>query len=59
MKFLTEQDFDIILKSLECSHLKIENYPIGEGGYPSYEYKRQRLDEIEAVIGKIALLKKG
>ncbi len=55
---LNLNDIDVILESLKYSKMHTENYPIGENGYPSYEYKRERLNRIEEVIGKVKELKK-
>lgn len=50
MKELNVADFDLILESLEHTRHKFENYPIGENGHPSYEYKQKRIDTVNAVI---------
>lgn len=52
------EDLDIIIESLKYSILKIENYPIGEGGYPSYEYKQDRLLPIKSTMEKVRELRK-
>jgi len=50
MEHLSLEDIDFILESLKYTRLNFENKPIGgPQGYPTYEYKRQRLDEVEKV----------
>lgn len=58
METLTLSDLNFILESLEHTRHKFENYPIGEKGYPSYEYKQKRMEEVSAVISKIQGMRK-
>ena len=63
MEQLSIEDLDFILESLKYTRLKFENYPIPQG-YPTYEYKRERLDRVETVMKRVseykaALKKKG
>ncbi len=53
MESLTVQDLDVILESLKHTRHKFENYE-----YPTYEYKQQRINEINEVITKVGNLKK-
>lgn len=57
MENLSVKDIEFILESLEYTRLKFENYPIGEKGYPSYEYKQQRIQEVTEVIAKVKKIK--
>jgi len=50
---LTVHDLDFILESLKYTRHKFENYE-----YPTYEYKQQRIDEVNEVIVKVGNLKK-
>ena len=58
MENLTLSDLDFILESLKYTKHKFENYPIGEKGYPSYEYKEKRIEEVNRVILKVQELGK-
>lgn len=49
---LTRSDCSFILTSLRYTEMKFENYL-----YPTYELKRQRLDECYAVIMKVRELR--
>lgn len=51
---LNKNDLDVILQSLEYTKQNFEN----SQQYPSYEFKQQRLEEVNAVISKIQGLKK-
>ena len=51
-------DLDFILESLSYTKHNFENYPIGENGYPSYEYKQNRLELVNSITGKIKNLKR-
>jgi tRNA A-37 threonylcarbamoyl transferase component Bud32 len=51
---LNAVDLQLILESLKYTKLKFEEYQ----GYPSYEYKQQRISEVNDVIAKIQTLKK-
>jgi hypothetical protein len=53
MSTLDLTDLNFILESLNYTRLKFESYPIGPTGYPSYEFKRKRLDDVESVIAKM------
>lgn len=53
MKNLTLKDLSFILESLKFTKLKFEDYPIGEKGYPNYEYKQKRVNEVIEVIAKV------
>ncbi len=57
MTQLTIFDLDFILESLEYTRHKFENYPIGEKGYPSYEIKQKRMEEVNSVLSKVRALK--
>lgn len=50
---LSLEDIDFILQSLKYTKDKFENYE-----YPSYEFKRKRLDDVEKVISKVSAIKK-
>jgi hypothetical protein len=50
---LTVNDLSFILESLKYTKLRFEEYPIGEKGYPSYEYKQKRLEDVNNVIAKV------
>ncbi len=58
MNEITVNDLDLILDSLKYTKLKFEEYPIGEKGYPSYEYKQKRIQEVNDVVTKVRRLKK-
>lgn len=49
---LTGQDWQIILESLKNTKLKFEEYQ----GYPTYEFKQQRVEEVNQLILKIKSL---
>lgn len=51
---LNSQDWEMILESLKYSKTRFEEYQ----GYPSYEFKQKRINEIEQLIAKIKNLKK-
>lgn len=51
---LTKQDLELILESLKYTKLKFEDYE----KYPSYEYKQERINEVNEVVGKIEALKR-
>ncbi len=57
MEQLLFSDINLILDSLNYSKLKVESSPIGENGYPSYEFKQKKLDEVNSVIQKVKNLK--
>jgi len=57
METLTVSDLNFILESLEHTRHKFENYPIGEKGYPSHEYKQNRIEDANAVISKVQKLR--
>jgi hypothetical protein len=64
MEQLSIEDINFILESLKYTRLKFENNPIGPQGYPTYEFKRERLDQVEKVMGHVSeyksfLIKKG
>jgi hypothetical protein len=50
----TRQELETILESLQYSKQKISDYT----GYPSYQFKQERLKEITDVIQKIREMKK-
>ncbi len=54
----TVSELNFILESLSYTKLKFENYPIGANGYPSYEYKQKRLQDVGEVIDKVRQVKK-
>jgi membrane-bound lytic murein transglycosylase MltF len=46
---LTQQDLEFILESLKYTKLKFEDYQ----QYPSYEYKQERIKEVQDVMSKV------
>ena len=54
MEKLEASDWSFILESLKLSKLKFESYPIGKDGYPDYEFKQKRVQEVESVIKKVS-----
>ena len=50
---LSNQECDMIIESLKYTKLKFEDYK----GYPSYEYKQQRIEEVNELIAKVKVLK--
>lgn len=52
---LTSTDFAMILESLQYTKRNFENY----AHYPSYQFKRERINEVEAVIEKVCAIQKG
>lgn len=54
MEQLTFAELAIIEESLKYSKLHFENYQ----GFPSYEYKRDKIQGVEAVLEKVRSLKK-
>lgn len=51
---LTKSDLSMILESLKYTRKSFENYQ----DYPSYEFKLQRLEDVNSVITKIQELLK-
>ena len=51
---LTKKEIKIIIDSLEYTRHKFENYD----KYPSYEYKQQRIDDVNSVIIKLKRMDK-
>jgi hypothetical protein len=51
---LTMSDIDFILESLKYTKLKFENYQ----GYPSQEYKQERIKTVIDLIAKVNEIKK-
>ena len=51
---LTLNDCEIIKEALNYAKQKAENY----SGYPSYDFKSQRLNEIDSTRRKISILAK-
>ena len=49
MENLTEADVKFILESLKYSKLRFEEYE----GYPSEDFRKQRIDEVNKVIQKV------
>lgn len=49
---LNEKDLNFILESLKYTKLKFEEYT----KYPSYDYKLQRIEEVNNVIHKVKIL---
>ena len=45
----TEKELDIIKESLSYTKKNIRNY----GSYPSYEFKQERLKEVDGIIKKL------
>lgn len=54
MNELTDEDLEVILTSLEMAAHKIGEYQ----RYPSYEYKQQRLREVNNVRAKVLAAKR-
>ena len=50
---LTKNDLEIINEALQTAKQKVNDY----SGYPSYEYKQERLKDISDVIKKIREMK--
>lgn len=50
---LTLSDIDFILESLKYTQMKFEDYQ----GYPSYEYKQERIKVVTDIISKVRELK--
>lgn len=44
-----QKDLELILESLKYTKIKFEDYE----KYPSYDYKQERINEINEVIGKV------
>lgn len=53
-KSLTKSDLSEIITSLEYTKMRFES----NTEYPSYEFKRNRIEEIEDIIRKVRELKK-
>jgi len=51
---LTKTELSVILESLKYTKLKFEEYQ----GYPSQEFKKDRINEIVAVMNKVKQLQK-
>lgn len=53
-------ELDLIIQSLDFTRMKVEDTPChnSSSGYPSYEYKCQRLSEVQAVITKCRAARK-
>ena len=51
---LNDSDWEIILESLKYTRLRFEEYD----KYPSYEFKQQRIKEVDDVVLKIKELRK-
>jgi hypothetical protein len=59
MDRLTKQELEMLLSSMEYTKRAFEDTAIDPyGPYPSYEFKRQRIDEAHAVIIKLRALKR-
>jgi hypothetical protein len=52
---LTKAEWDLILQSLEYTKQRFADY----NGYPSAEYKRQQIAEVEATTAKVRAAKRG
>lgn len=52
---LTDDDIAFILESLRYTKLKFESYE----GYPSKEFQRGRVVDVEEVIAKVRALRDG
>lgn len=52
IKELTTQDWQMILESLKYTKLRWEEYQ----DYPTYEFKQQRVEEVNQLILKIEKL---
>lgn len=52
---LNNEDFKLIIESLENSRYKFKNYE----GFPSHEYKQKRISEVNDTLNKVkSILKK-
>lgn len=52
---LSSEDFDVIIESLKYFKSNIENY----GDYPSPQFKKDKILNIENLINRIQTMKKG
>lgn len=49
MKHLTKEDFNVILESLKYTKKNFEEYT----GYPSADFKAQRIETVNNVVNRI------
>ena len=54
MEKLSSEDWSVILESLKYTKLKFENYPVGKDGYPDYEFKQRRIQQVIDVMKKVS-----
>jgi len=54
---LNLDDVDFILTALEYTRLKFSDYPIGRKGYPNYEFKLKRINDVNIRIAKMKEIK--
>jgi hypothetical protein len=52
---LSNEDWSMIIESLKYTKIKFEDY----SGYPSQEFKMQRIDSVVRVLQKIAKIRSG
>lgn len=53
MDELTEADVSIILDALKHAKQKVNDYPVGVSGYPTWQFKQDRLAEIDQALKKV------
>ena len=52
---MSDKDWALILESLNYTRKVFQEYP----NYPSYDFRMEKLAEVDAVIGKVRQLRKG
>jgi len=55
---LTLHDIEFILESLSFTRMKFDNYPVGQNGYPTYQFKLARLKEVDDITGKLRAMRR-
>lgn len=50
---LTKDDISFLIESLRYTKQAFQDY----GGYPSYEFKQERLREVDTVVAKLRALR--
>lgn len=53
MSKLTSYEIELIITSLQYTKRNFESIPIGLEGYPTYEFKRGKITEVENLIEKL------
>jgi len=53
MQKLTLYDCCFILESLKYTKKAFREMPIGKKGYPDYEFKQAKLNEVDSIISKM------